>query len=380
MAFIGLGQIGKNLIPILIGCVFCFSSRLLFLYDGTTLFKHDIIPNIIVNASQLLTIIPHIMIKKQIISGYSGNELDQEYFNNNKLIYNEKTNVSVLMEGKYPYIILSSVLNFVQSIVIVFTIVIRTNTWIMDILFSLIFYYLFFKIRLYKHHYLSIILIILIGIILDLIVGNLQRDIKNNILFLLLSLLREIICSLYDVINKYLMEKKFCSVYEIIFFNGIIDLILFSIFSIFDYYFFKLENYEDYFNNFNLVELLVIFGTMLTQLGLIICIFFTNKKNTPCHIFIIFVFGKFAYYMNFSANSVIAIIFLLFILFFSLIFNEIIEINCFGLSKDTKKNIINRAVIEEKESEDIIEKDEKDNIDNDVEIQLFKDDFSSVNE
>ena len=51
MAFIGLGQIGKNLIPILIGCVFCFSSRLLFLYDGTTLFKHDIIPNIIVNAS-----------------------------------------------------------------------------------------------------------------------------------------------------------------------------------------------------------------------------------------------------------------------------------------------------------------------------------------
>ena len=93
MAFIGLGQIGKNLIPILIGCIICFSTRLLFLYDGTNLFKHEIIPNIIVAASQLLTIIPHIMIKKQIIRGYDGNDLDQEYFNNNKLIYNEKTNV-----------------------------------------------------------------------------------------------------------------------------------------------------------------------------------------------------------------------------------------------------------------------------------------------
>ena len=54
------------------------------------------------------------------------------------------------------------------------------------------------------------------------------------------------------------------------------------------------------------------------------------------------------------------------ILFFSLIFNEIIEINFFGLSDNTKKNIIQRAQNEENfiyksetiDENDIVEKDE----------------------
>ena len=349
MAFIGLGLIGNNLIPILIGCIICFLSRILILYENTELFDHAVLPNFIVDFSLLFTIIPHIIIKKQIISGYNDDKLNQED-NKKELIYNEKTDVIILMEGKYPYILLSSVLCFVQSVILMFTIKIKSNTWILDILFTLIFYYLSFKIKLYKHHYLSIILIILLGIILDLVLKNLQSDINYNVLLLLLSLSREIIYSLYVVTNKYLFEKKFCSVYEIIFFNGLIELILFSIFSIFDYYFFKFDNY-DYFTDFNYIKLLVIIGTVITQFGLFICIFYTNKKNTPCHIFIIYVFGKLAYYLDFSRNSIMIIIVQLFILILLLIFNEIIEINCFGLSKYTKKNIINRAEKEEKEIE-----------------------------
>ena len=68
-----------------------------------------------------------------------------------------------------------------------------------------------------------------------------------------------------------------------------------------------------------------------------------NKANTPCHVFIIFVFGQLAYYVDFSKNSILFMVFLLLILFMSLIFNEIIEINCFGLAKNTKKNIMKRA-------------------------------------
>ena len=347
MAFIGLGLIGNNLIPILIGCIICFLSRILILYEKTKLFDHAVLPNFIVDFSLLFTIIPHIIIKKQIISGYNDDKLNQED-NKKELIYNEKTDVIILMEGKYPYILLSSVLCFVQSVILMFTIKIKSNTWILDIPFTLIFYYFSFKIKLYKHHYLSIILIILLGIILDLVLKNLQSDINYNVLLLLLSLSREIIYSLYVVTNKYLFEKKFCSVYEIIFFNGLIELILFSIFSIFDYYFFKFDNY-DYFTDFNYIKLLVIIGTVITQFGLFICIFYTNKKNTPCHIFIIYVFGKLAYYLDFSRNSIMIIIVQLFILILLLIFNEIIEINCFGLSKYTKKNIISRAEKEEKE-------------------------------
>ena len=75
-----------------------------------------------------------------------------------------------------------------------------------------------------------------------------------------------------------------------------------------------------------------------------ICITITNKNESPRHIFIIFVFGQLAYYFfNLNENSVIVIICLILILFFSLIFNEIIEINLWGLSINIKRNIINRA-------------------------------------
>ena len=135
------------------------------------------------------------------------------------------------------------------------------------------------------------------------------------------------------------MEKKFCTVYEIIFYDGLIELILIGIYSIFNYYFFKLDNFEEYFNNVNFIyiEIFVILGLIITQLGLSLFALFINKNNTPCHIFIMYVFGKFAYYLDFSTNSIVKIICFLFILFMSLIFCEIIELNCFGLSENTKK-------------------------------------------
>ena len=90
---------------------------------------------------------------------------------------------------------------------------------------------------------------------------------------------------------------------------------------------------------------------MVTQLGLYICILITNKNYTPCHIFIIIVFGQFGQYANFSGETIVVIICLIVMLFFALIFNEIIEINIFGLSNNTKKNIENRAKTELVEDE-----------------------------
>ena len=81
----------------------------------------------------------------------------------------------------------------------------------------------------------------------------------------------------------------------------------------------------------------------MSQFALSLCTEFTNKNNTPCHIFIIYVFGQLAYYIDFSVNSIIFLVYILFILFLSLIFNEIIEINFCGLSDNTKRNIILRA-------------------------------------
>ena len=128
-----------------------------------------------------------------------------------------------------------------------------------------------------------------------------------------------------------------------VFFNGIINLLLLGIFSIFDYCFFGIYNYSEYFNNFNFKEFLVIMGVMVTQLCLNLSLLFTINYNSSCHVFIIFVFGQLAYYVNFSGYSIFVIVCLVIILFLSLIFNEIIEINVLGLSYNTKKNISARA-------------------------------------
>ena len=256
-----------------------------------------------------------------------------------------------ITKGKWLYIFLYVFIDNIQGIIILYIMGLKSNFWILDIFFTCIFYYLIFKIKLYKHHYLSLILIIILGITLDLICENLQDDITKNFGIVLLKLLRETIYSSNYALVKYLFEKKFCSIYEISLSNGILGLFFLIILSIFDHYFFKYDDFSKYFDKFNIKELLVMIILMITQLGLYLCILIIIKANTPCHIFIIFVFGQLAYYVDFSKNSILFMVFLLLILFMSLIFNEIIEINCFGLEKNTKKNIMKRARID---TEDLI--------------------------
>ena len=162
-------------------------------------------------------------------------------------------------------------------------------------------------------------------------------------------------------------------------FFSLIGLILLTLFSILNYYYFDMDNFEEYLDKFNNIELLAAIGYLITQLGLYLFSLITNKKNTPCHIFIIYVFGQLAYYMDFSANSIILIFCLIFILFLSLIFNEIIEINIWGLSDDTKRRIRLRAEEENTDIEKDKEIDENDDIvlkeennDNDLLIELVE--------
>ena len=158
-----------------------------------------------------------------------------------------------------------------------------------------------------------------------------------------------ILLSFDYVIIKYTMEKKYVSPYIIGMYNGLINLVLFIIFGIFDYYIFHINEYDEYFSNFNKTELLVIFGLIITQLGLYTSLFFIDKNDSPCHIFIVFVFGQFGsdfYHFKFEKYSVIVIICLILMLFFSLVFNEIIELRFCGLSFNTKRNITKRAETE----------------------------------
>ena len=345
MAFISIGKIDKNLIPMIAGCIFCFLNRILNQYDGSLLFKNQIMMNIYISTSKLFTIIPFILLKinsKKV----SSNDI-QTIKNQQALKYMNKSGAKRIIAGKWGFIFLAVMIYFVNQIFFVLTIKVHSNTTILNILITSLFYYLIFKIKLYRHHYLSIILIIIVGFIIDMILGNLLFDIDNNLGLFFFRLLREVLFSLSSVVDKYILEKKFGSVYEILLTNGVITSTLFIIFAIIDHNFFGIYNYEEYFNNFNTMELLVASGVIITQLGLNVSILFTNKNNSPCHIFIIFIFGQLAYYIEFSGSDAIVIFCLIIILFLSFVFNEILEINFLGLSDNTKKNISKRAETED---------------------------------
>ena len=325
MAIISLGTINKTLIPVLLGALVCFLNRFLNSYKETLLFKNATLTVICISSSRLLAIIPLLKIKLKYKEVNKNNKI---ILGNNKRFKSLVKRNEEIIKNKWSFILLLAIIFCIYLFCFVLTFEIETNSWIWYILFSSIFYYLFFKVKLYKHHYLSSILILLIGVIIDLVTENLQNDIKNNIVFLLIKYLNEIIFSLFSVFAKYVMEKKYISVYELSFYIGIIATILSGILLIFDYYFIKEYNYDEYFYKFNIKELIIILLEIITQFALNITTLFTIKNNSPCHSFIIFVFGQLAHYVDFKGTSIVVIICLIFILFLSLIFNEIIEINC----------------------------------------------------
>ena len=375
MAFIGFGKIDKNIIPLILGCVFCLLNRILNSAFGNYLLSNVILTNIFISLANTLIIIPYLvykLISKKIDKNKKKEDKDvnneitkKESKNSNstitdqedddkklEYIYNENDDIENV-PGKLKFIILIALIFFVNYYLFILTIDIKTNTWTMYIVFTSIFYYLIFKSKLYRHHYLCIGLILIFGIIIDIIEENLLKDANDKTASFCLSILRVILLSLIYVLIKYTMEKKYVSPYVLGMFIGLINLVLFIIFGILDHFFIHIyNNYIEYFQNFNASKLLVILGLMSTQLGLYTSLFFIDKNESPCHIFIVFVFGQFGYiFWNLrfiqDGRKIAGIIILLaLILFFSLVFNEIIELRFLGFAYNTKRNITERGAIE----------------------------------
>ena len=340
MAFISFGQIDQNLIAIVIGCIACFLNRLLNQYKNTILVDCKILTSIYI-------IIPRIFTVFLFIKAKMNSKVSKKIINLNKEKSFIKANEEIVKD-KWGFIFLAALFFFIQNISLVFTFDTKTNAWICYILLASFFYYLIFKIKLYRHHYLSASLILIIGITIDLITKNLQNEITK--ISLLIKFIKEIFFALYNVMAKYVMEKKYVSVYELSFYIGVINFILSAIIEVFDYFFFKYDDLDKYFNNFDINELLVMLGIISSQFVLNIAYLFTIKIYSPCHVFIIFVFGQLAYYIYFEEGiliSTLVIVCLIFILFLSLIFSEIIELNFCKLSYNTKKNISKRAESDE---------------------------------
>ena len=356
-----MGKIDKNIIPIIIGCVFEIICSLLRKIGLFTFFNHIILTIIYASMFQIFAFIPFFILKFRM----KKEKIDVNNFNS-RINYIYTDNQKEITKHKYLYILLSSALFFIQGIMLFYTIELKVNYWVLDICIYCLINYLIFKIKLYRHHILSMIIIILTGLLIDLGLKNLQNDVMDHWSSVLIRLLREIIYSVNIVIHKYIMDKKFCSAYELTGINGIFLIIISVIFSLINYYYLKLDNFDEYFSNLNTEKILMSLLYSFIELILFLSACFTIKNNTSCHVYLISICLTIANsFMDFSMRSIITIICLIFMLFISLIFYEIIEINCFGLSKNTKRNIMKRVKSEysiSSNSDDISENSENNNV------------------
>ena len=204
---ISCGDINKNILYAIIGGINKLSAELILYKSNSELNKHPIILALAAGFGMSLSIIPYFILKRQS-RRTNSQEIEQKCKKShvNILIYNdpyEALNEKKRLK-KWIMIILSSLLDFIQKILsFVYAPQIKNNFWIFNILFLSIFSYFILKEKLYNYQYISLIVIIVLGIILNII--NLYDSDRNMIICLPLIFLVEVIYSLVAVLNKYAM-------------------------------------------------------------------------------------------------------------------------------------------------------------------------------
>ena len=197
------------------------------------------------------------------------------------------------------------------------------------------------------------------------------KDIPIVFLFMLI----EIIYSLAIALAKFGMDYRFCSPFEITFYEGIFALIFNiiiltvstniplnkdfkynNLLNISEYKGKKyLDNFYTYIDNLNYIEVLLFIVSMSGRLLFNLFSHITIKHFTSYHVFLLLIMGDLPSLdwrgKNFGEECIIIVIFFIeFIMI--LIFCEIIELDFCGLEENTRKNILERAQTEEYENKE----------------------------
>lgn len=340
--FITCGNINKNIIYIIIGGLSKFVADVILYESGIKITKdkqHPYLLGINSGLGMSLSLIPFIFITIQSRRQKRKNALN---LIDKKLIIKDSYKVlfKKMRFKKYLLILLSSILDSSQKFLTHnFKAKIEQNFWIFDIVFICAFSVLILKTKLYSYQYLSLSIIIILGIILNVII--LYGDAGFEIESVLYVLSIEILYSLKIVINKYSLEYHYCSPYEISFYEGLLNLILNFILLIST----DKDNYHDYFKEIDFIEIILVILLMLTRLGFNLFSIITMEIYTTSHVALILIIGEIYFTFQFenTFKFYAKLVIYCFLLFIVLVFTEIIEINYCELSKNTRNNIMKRA-------------------------------------
>ena len=197
-------------------------------------------------------------------------------------IYNKRKNESKLLQiksiikqkaqinkkEKFLWILLISIIDFIAFIISCFVST-ELTTWPIDIIFLALFSYLILKERLYKHHYLSMTIILILSLLYNIYyLSNYTYKydfLKNNFLHSIFILLSKILFDFSYVLYKYYMIKKSIVSYEIMSYQGLIELVLSIISIIIIIKIGYIDNISDYYNNLDIIEIIIIISLIIIK-------------------------------------------------------------------------------------------------------------------
>ena len=364
---ITLGDINKYLFFPFVGGMATILFYLILNQFDQEFKRHPLIRGVNSGMGMCLSLIPFLIIQSRTRSMNKEISIQVAQYKNAM-----KEGIKKVTKWKYLLLLICAFLDFLQkelSFIVIHDS--ENNVWIFDLLYFTFFSWFILNQKFYMHQFLSLGLLIILLIVM---IGVLDyKTIKEKPYDFFLVLYIELVYSINHVLNKYLMDKKFCSPYEISFYEGlfclIINIILLSIFSkieiskhsgLIKVFVHKnydgkiyIDNFKSYIEKFDTKEFFAFLLSGVNKVSYNLFSLLTIKYLTPAHVIIILFFGEIEYFIaTMKRGNLVFIIFMFILLIFLiLVFTEIIEINIFGISKNTKKNIRERAIREEKKAE-----------------------------
>ena len=315
--FITIGTINKYIAFPIIGGLFKFIAELLLFKFKTKIYKHPFILGINSALGMCLSFFPFII---ETIISESLKKKDSQKKEQQIDYYSKQFNK--IKNFKYLLMLAAGALDFLQRfLTFYFVDDIIENFWIFDILFLSIFSYFILKTKLYIHQYLSLSGIIIFGVIL-IVINLYDKDVTFRSIIIVFSV--EIIYTFNVVLNKFSMDKFFCSPFEISFYEGLFVFILTLIllFSINE------NNFFIYYDSLDSKEIWIFILSMISRFSFNIFGLLTVKYLTPSHVVILLIIGEISFSFEYKNDYklYITILIFCFLLFMLLVFTEIIEL------------------------------------------------------
>ena len=213
-----------------------------------------------------------------------------------------------------------------------------------EIIFIIIASFCLLNYHYYIHHYLTLILFIILSIAIDYMLGHFTS--KIDILYMMAFIGQILVESFNLSYQKYMFDVLYYSPYRTCFAFGILFLI-YNIITIVFFLLFQKYEFLEYFNDKSIIhEIIKVISNIIMVFLLYISMALTNFHFSPSHVVISSELANMAIFLFISKKNnieyykiVLSMILFFFQFILLMIFLEIIELNFCGLNKNTKENI-----------------------------------------